>query len=1341
MALSAGEITAVLKLRDELTGAMGRAMAGGVTGFGLMTKAADLFDNRTLSVVDSLKSITGFSQVGQILAGGMQSFQNATFGVNAQLETTELQFATLMGSAERAKNHVADLFEIAKKTPFETTQIITASRHLQTFGGDALNTKANIMLMGDAAAATNAPIEQLGFWVGRAYSSIKNGQPFGEAAMRLQEMAVLSGETRLKMDALQKSGASTTEVWGAFTEALGKHKGAMERMAGTWQGVTSTFTDTINIVTATAFKPFFALIRDGFKTFNEIIGDDKFSDWASQLASVISGKLKSALTFLSDAFNNVRTALSGMGPFILSVRNAFERLSTGLFLEAWYTLVSVARSVSDIFDQLSGMFDSVGDSANVLNPIVDMLLSAFKAVTGAARLFYEVLAAVLVPIIGKFAVVVLPLVQGLKAVFDIVAFVIGGLSDLVNYLRGSETACKVASAAFDSLITPLRWLVTGFTAVAEGVSIALDLFRSAGDRAGTELPKVGKAARDLPKSIDPASNSFDVMTGRMREANSELGIIAGDGMPGAAAAAEALSKAAAKSAEEYKKFVDTLKGVEVFKDAEQWVRALGDTKAKLGGIAKLTAAELDKYRSALKAAHEQAVAAEGSTSKLALKYAGLLEEIKKYTDGQVHAVTTTADFTGDIMAQADAIDGLDRTITFGADNLRNNMGGALTHVSTLSKQAIADFKQMAIDMKLPAFNLPDFNPGTGNLNKPAESDAEEKERKKREAAATRLAAHVEGFRVVLSGMAKGFEQLAQIAGDSMSDTVRWIGTMISTMNVATEAGQNMKAGLDKGGVAGFTQMGVAAIAAAGAILQATSTASKAKNVMGGMMAGASAGAAFGPWGIAAGAAVGLVTGLFRKTTDEAAKSRAALLEQVGGIENLKKMAEEAGVSIEKMMSTKSLKEFEAEQKKVNAAVKHHADLLAQMAAAADTMKVGFAAVTTELTSGFGAVGKAVKDAHDELKKAEEAERVLMNTGKASGDELVAAKEKVKAAVMAVVKSQVDQAAAGKAAEQTLKDLGTQGVATFAATLIATGSYNAALKAVGPTMATLQQAYKDLGLNVDDVATKHLMIQSTVAQANPSLMAAIDGQAGAMQGMAQMGLLNVDTFGAMQRTGMELYTRLQSAVNATGGETRDALMPMQGYLQQAARQAELLGIPLDANTQELINQSVALGIWKDKGKSANDLLIEGMAELVRQVGLLLSNLLGTQSTLGNLPSPTVTITEIRNTIYTDEDRRTGEGGDNEPPYASGTLGRHGTFFRDFGKQTAVYLHGDEAVVRRDQIAQFVAQYGGGAGVSASAPARGDSAGMNDEIAGLRSDFNALLPRAIGRAVRDAMLVTV
>ena len=122
----------------------------------------------------------------------------------------------------------------------------------------------------------------------------------------------------------------------------------------------------------------------------------------------------------------------------------------------------------------------------------------------------------------------------------------------------------------------------------------------------------------------------------------------------------------------------------------------------------------------------------------------------------------------------------------------------------------------------------------------------------------------------------------------------------------------------------------------------------------------------------------------------------------------------------------------------------------------------------------------------------------------------------------------------------------------------------------------------------------------------------------MQGLAQLGLLNVDTFGAMQRTGMEMYSKLQSEVEKTGGTTRDALVPMQGYLQEAAAQAKLLGIPLDANTQELIDQSVALGIWKDKGQSANDLLIAGMSTLVDRLNDLIKGLTG-------IPSPTFTVT--------------------------------------------------------------------------------------------------------------------
>lgn len=208
----------------------------------------------------------------QLVLGALHSaftfVKDATMGMNASLESTTLRFSTLMGDADKAKSHVRDLFEIAKKTPFETQPIIDASLKLQTFGGDALNTKENILLLGDASAATAAPIDQLGFWVGRLYSQLQGGQKFGEAAMRLQELAVMTPQARREMEAMQAAGKSGEEIFAKFKETLGGFTGAMELQAGTWDGVVSTFTDTVNILIADTFKPYFEVIRDLGKELN-----------------------------------------------------------------------------------------------------------------------------------------------------------------------------------------------------------------------------------------------------------------------------------------------------------------------------------------------------------------------------------------------------------------------------------------------------------------------------------------------------------------------------------------------------------------------------------------------------------------------------------------------------------------------------------------------------------------------------------------------------------------------------------------------------------------------------------------------------------------------------------------------------------------------------------------------------------------------------------------------------------------------------------------------------------------------------------------------------------------
>jgi len=175
----------------------------------------------------------------------------------------------------------------------------------------------------------------------------------------------------------------------------------------------------------------------------------------------------------------------------------------------------------------------------------------------------------------------------------------------------------------------------------------------------------------------------------------------------------------------------------------------------------------------------------------------------------------------------------------------------------------------------------------------------------------------------------------------------------------------------------------------------------------------------------------------------------------------------------------------------------------------------------------------------------------------------------------------EQHRVSEGAKAPLADLAVQAMAAFNAALASGMSYTEALKQIQPGIQALIKAHKDLGLSIDDPALAALAMQSNLLAKNPEILAGIDGIAQGMLALGNLKLLNPDTFAAMQRTAMDMYTRIQGEVAAMGGSTRDALLPMQQYLQEAAAQAKLLGVPLDENTQMLIDQSREAGIWKEK----------------------------------------------------------------------------------------------------------------------------------------------------------------
>lgn len=348
-------------------------------------------------------AVGALAGIGVAAVGAFGLAGRAAIDMNATLETSTLQFETLMGDADRAEEHIANLFEFAKKTPFETQPIIDASRMLQTFGGDALNSMDNLTLLGDAAAATNAPFDDLGFWVGRLFANLQAGQPFGEAAARLQELAVLSPEARQQMEQLQEAGGDASEVFAIFQEDLGRFSGAMERQAGTWQGLTSTISDALNITVATALRPFFEMAQSGLGWLADFLSSDAVTAGAERFAEVMSA------------------VGEGVGFFVEALRQGYDPATA--FGVAWGMIGNAlglsAEQIQTVREFIVGLMTQV---TAVVEPVVTWIKNnvELKDVLIALGL---AIASVIVPAILSVAAAAAPVLAGFALLVAAVAIV------------------------------------------------------------------------------------------------------------------------------------------------------------------------------------------------------------------------------------------------------------------------------------------------------------------------------------------------------------------------------------------------------------------------------------------------------------------------------------------------------------------------------------------------------------------------------------------------------------------------------------------------------------------------------------------------------------------------------------------------------------------------------------------------------------------------------------------------------------------------------------------------------------------------------------------------------
>lgn len=245
-------------------GKSSNSAAGQTRGLGSAAKAAAGQSKRLASGAKKASSetkkmgpaaqsaIKGLKKLASAAAAAMAvylTFASAAAGVRATItaaadyETAELRLQTFTGSAEAAAAQIAELSVFAEKTPFELPGIIEAQTKLLTLGDAAFASKENLTLIGDAAAAVGQPMEDVAEVFKRAYAETKAGKPLGEAGARMRELGILAPEAAQKIEELNASGASSSEIWAVVTGEFGRFEGNMDRLSQTLTGRVSTMKD------------------------------------------------------------------------------------------------------------------------------------------------------------------------------------------------------------------------------------------------------------------------------------------------------------------------------------------------------------------------------------------------------------------------------------------------------------------------------------------------------------------------------------------------------------------------------------------------------------------------------------------------------------------------------------------------------------------------------------------------------------------------------------------------------------------------------------------------------------------------------------------------------------------------------------------------------------------------------------------------------------------------------------------------------------------------------------------------------------------------------------------
>jgi tape measure domain-containing protein len=281
-------------------------------------KQANKAGSKIGSIFKNAFSVTLGVGMFEALKKGFKSTVGTAISFNSMLQTAQIGFATMLGSAEKAQKLLEDMADFAVRTPFEYPELLEAAKHMLAYGFAAEEVLPTLRAVGDATAALGSGsvgIDRITLALGQIQAK---GKLSAEEMRQLTEAGVPAwhiladamGKTVPELQdmvskGLVPGGKAVEMLTAGMTKRFG---GMMASMEDTWQGVTSSIKDIWRMTVGT-------LTQNLFGGLNAMLIKvrDFLSQFYSMLNAVMGKKAKQATDGFVQSTQEQAAAMADVG--------------------------------------------------------------------------------------------------------------------------------------------------------------------------------------------------------------------------------------------------------------------------------------------------------------------------------------------------------------------------------------------------------------------------------------------------------------------------------------------------------------------------------------------------------------------------------------------------------------------------------------------------------------------------------------------------------------------------------------------------------------------------------------------------------------------------------------------------------------------------------------------------------------------------------------------------------------------------------------------------------------------------------------------------------------------